>query len=168
MSDEYDEILDNLKQPSSWVRLLFMAAFAVVLYIILMPVVIVLTIAQALFSILKGGPNPNLRYFGLALEEYIGQVVRFLSYNSELKPFPFSDFPQIDDSEIDQAVAGEPEKKNKDKAAEEESASKPKSTAKKKSSTAKKVSAKKKAVKKAPKKAAKKKQAGDSSSETSD
>ena len=168
MSDEFDEIVHNLKQPSSWVRLLFMAAFAVVLYIILMPVVIVLTIAQALFSVLKGEPNPNLRYFGLALEEYIGQVVRFLSYNSEHKPFPFSDFPQIDDSEIEQADAEKSEKENEENTAEEEKTSKPKSTAKKKSSTVKKPSAKKKAVKKTPKKAAKKKQAGDSSGETSD
>ncbi len=174
MSEEFDEIVDNLKKTSSWVRLLFMVAFAVVLYIVLIPVVIVLTIAQALFAILKGEANPNLRYFGMAIEEYVGQIIRFLAYNSEQKPFPFSDFPKIDEAELEKAFGEMQERQEASEAGDvaadevttEDKA--PKSAAKKKPST-KKAAAKKKAAKKAVKKAPKKtdkKAAGDSSGET--
>jgi len=49
MSDELIEIVDNIKQPSVWIRVLFMIVFALASYIIILPLVLVLSIAQALF-----------------------------------------------------------------------------------------------------------------------
>ncbi len=105
MSDEFIEIVDNIKKPSPWIRVLFMVAFATLLYMVLMPIVAVFAVAQALFSILAGDSNANLRYVSGALELYISQIVKFLTYNTEGKPFPFSDFPEIDVDSIDQENA---------------------------------------------------------------
>ncbi|PCJ28688.1 MAG: hypothetical protein COA96_00460 [SAR86 cluster bacterium] len=95
MSEELDDLVDNIREPSVWIRITFMIAFAVVLNLIILPVIIVLVIAQALFSVLSGKNNDNLRFFGAALEKYVSQIIKFLTYNAETKPFPFSDFPDI-------------------------------------------------------------------------
>ncbi len=97
MSDELEEIVDNIKKSSAWIRVLFMLVFAAALYFIILPLILVLSIAQALFSILTGDSNANLRYFSATLELYISQIINFLTYNSEEKPFPFSDFPEVED-----------------------------------------------------------------------
>lgn len=93
MADDIDQIVDNLKQSSSWIRVLFMIGFAILLYVIIAPVIFVLMIVQALFVLITGEYNANLRYLGEAMSQYVLQILLFISYNSELKPFPFSDFP---------------------------------------------------------------------------
>jgi len=93
MSDELDDIAENLSEPSAWVRILFMIGFAIGLYLIIVPIVGLLALVQALFSVFGGAPNDNLRRFGTALTLYIGEILAFLFYNRQEKPFPFSDFP---------------------------------------------------------------------------
>lgn len=95
MSEDLDDLVENIKEPSVWIRILFMLAFGVVLYFILAPVIFVIMLAQALFVLLTGESNENLRTFSSALSEYINQTLTFLTYNSDDKPFPFSDFPNI-------------------------------------------------------------------------
>ena len=87
MSDDLEDIVDNLREPSAWIRIVFMVGFAVVLYLIIAPVVLVLMIVQALFSVLSGETNYNLRRFGKALAEYVQQILHYLSYNTNDKPF---------------------------------------------------------------------------------
>lgn len=93
MSEDFADIVDNLRRPSAWIRVVFMVAFAVFLYIIIAPVILVLVIAQALFAVITGRENGNLRYLGSALTTYVSQILNFITYNSETKPFPFADFP---------------------------------------------------------------------------
>ena len=97
MAEDLDQIVENLKQPSSWIRVLFMLGFAILLYVIITPVVFLLMIVQALFVLLTGELNANLKYFGAALAQYVSQILLFISYNSDTRPFPFSDFPTIDE-----------------------------------------------------------------------
>ena len=99
MSDELDEIADNLREPAAWIRIVFMVAFAVVLYLIIAPVILVIMIAQVFFAFITSAPNSNLRDFSTALADYIFQIVKFLLYTSDEKPFPFSDFPAVGDEE---------------------------------------------------------------------
>lgn len=97
MSDELDEIVDNLREPSAWIRIVFMVAFAVVLYLIIAPVILVIMVAQVFFAFIAGAPNSNLRDFSNALSDYIFQILKFLLYSSDEKPFPFADFPEVGD-----------------------------------------------------------------------
>jgi len=87
-----DEIVENLKKPSAWLRVLFMAGFAVALYVAGV-VLLVLMLAQIVFSLVTGSDNANLRRLGASLSEYVAQILAFLTYNSEEKPFPFAPFP---------------------------------------------------------------------------
>ena len=99
MSEKLDNIIDNLKQPSVWVRIILMVAFAVVLYPVFL-VLLVLMIAQMLFVIITGESNANLRSLGVALSAYIFQIVQFMSYVTDVKPFPFSDFPKAENDDL--------------------------------------------------------------------
>jgi hypothetical protein len=87
-----DDFVENLKEPSHWLRILFMLGFSVVLYVAGM-VVLLVTLAQALFSLLTGKDNLNLRSLGSSLSRYIFEILMFLTYNSETRPFPFMPFP---------------------------------------------------------------------------
>ncbi len=92
-----NEILtSNLKSSKHWLRLVFMLIFAALLQLASI-VMWVLVIAQFLFSLFTGEDNINLRKFGYSLSAYIFHTLKFLSYNSEEKPFPFSDWPIIKD-----------------------------------------------------------------------
>ena len=99
MSEKLDNIIDNLKQPSVWVRIILMFAIAVVLYPVFL-VLLVLMIAQMLFVIITGESNANLRSLGVALSAYIFQIVQFMSYVTDVKPFPFSDFPKAENDDL--------------------------------------------------------------------
>lgn len=99
MSEKLDNIIDNLKQSSVWVRIILMVAFAVVLYPVFL-VLLVLMIAQMLFVIITGESNANLRSLGVALSAYVFQIVQFMSYVTDVKPFPFSDFPKAENDDL--------------------------------------------------------------------
>ena len=55
-------------------------------------------IAQFIFSLITGEDNINLRKFGHSLSIYIFDTLKFLTYASEEKPFPFADWPLADQS----------------------------------------------------------------------
>jgi hypothetical protein len=93
-----EEIVENLKRPSAWFRVLFMAGFVVALYVTGV-VLFVLMLAQILFSLITGSDNVNLRRLGAGLAEYVAQILAFVTYNSEEKPFPFAPFPLPENSE---------------------------------------------------------------------
>ncbi|WKD51062.1 DUF4389 domain-containing protein [Microbulbifer spongiae] len=90
-----DELKRNLTSGSQWVRLLYMVLFAICLEIagfVLLAVVVL----QFLFSIINGSANDNLRRLGDQLASYVYQAIQFLIYNTEEKPFPFSEWPESD------------------------------------------------------------------------
>src|SRR5690554_377459 len=103
-----DDIVENLRRPSVWLRILFMIGFAVALYVTGF-ILLILVLAQILFSLFAGADNENLRRFGAALTEYIRQILLYLTFNSDRRPFPFAPFPLLDmnAADIDKA-AGQP------------------------------------------------------------
>ena len=105
MSEKFEDIVDHLRQPAAWIRVVFMLAFAVFLYLVIAPVILVLMVVQALFAVITGEENENLRLLGSALTVYVSQILEFVTYNSETKPFPFSDFPRAGEQAKAQAPA---------------------------------------------------------------
>ena len=87
-----DDVVTNLKKPSAWCLVLFMAGFAIALYLTGI-ILLVLMLAQIVFTLLSGEDNSNLRRLGASLTRYVTEILAFLTYNSEQKPFPFSEFP---------------------------------------------------------------------------
>lgn len=86
------DISENVKSEQQWLRGLFMLLYLIA-YEVAKVILILLTLCQFLFSILSGKPNANLQQFGDSLGQYAAQMVAFLSYNSDEKPFPFAEWP---------------------------------------------------------------------------
>lgn len=87
-----DDIVENLSRPEQWLRVLFMVVLVIGLYVVGLMLTLV-TAGQVLFSLLTGSDNDNLRALGKSLTLYVKQILDFLTYNSEIKPFPFSPYP---------------------------------------------------------------------------
>ncbi len=91
----------HLKDKSTWMRLLFMALFAFA-YGVAEFVVTAVVIVQILIRLLTGSVNERLLVFGRQLSHYLYQLLLYLTFNSEVKPFPFSPWP--DDSDVQARV----------------------------------------------------------------
>lgn len=150
MPEQLDDLVENVRELSGWVRVLFVIFFIVVLHLIIGPLIVLLALAQGLFLIFTTKPNENLAGFGALLVTYVTQILNFVTFNSESRPFPFSDFPgglvepaevagadagsdstsAVPAQEEDKAEAGKPAKKAPKKA--------PKKTASKKKAVSKK------------------------------
>ena len=136
MPNKVNGIIDRIKNSNSWLRILLMFGYSVVLYVIALLAVVIM-VAQTLFVFASGSPNSNLVIFGEALAEYIKQIIDFLFYKSNTKPFPFAPFPIIDfiansenlDQEAD--VKSTPKTKSSPKKKVAKKSAKVKSTAKK-------------------------------------
>ena len=68
--------------------LLFMFAFGLCRFLLSFIVFV-----QFLFDLISGKPNNRLCQFSSEFKDYIAEVVVFVTYQSDIKPFPFSDWP---------------------------------------------------------------------------
>jgi Domain of unknown function (DUF4389) len=88
-----DNVKENIKSTATWSRALVMLLFVFIFYVAEI-VLVAVALVQLLVVIFSGEPNVRLLRFGQDLGTFIYQTVRFLTYNSEDRPFPFGDWPQ--------------------------------------------------------------------------
>jgi hypothetical protein len=77
---------------STWLRGLYMLLFAVA-YGIAEFLLFVTAVFQFLHLLVTGKTVERLLIFGDNLSRYFYQIVRYLTFNTEGRPFPFSDWP---------------------------------------------------------------------------
>lgn len=83
----------NLKSKSTWIRLVFMFVFYVLASIAGM-VATAVVILGFLWMLFTGEANRHLQRAGNGIAAYLYQIVQYLTYNSEQRPFPFDlDWP---------------------------------------------------------------------------
>ena len=87
-SRETGQLEKNLKRRSTWVRLLFMAVLFAV-YMITRIVFFAVIVFQFLWVLFTAETNKQLTGLGQSLATYTYQIMRYLSFNTEDKPFPF-------------------------------------------------------------------------------
>lgn len=86
-----DEIKQSLRDNSTWMRILYMAIFVIIFNIVEL-LIAALVVFQLLVLLFTGSKNPRLLGFGAMLSQYAFKILRFLTFNSEDKPFPFADW----------------------------------------------------------------------------
>jgi hypothetical protein len=79
---------ENVKRRSTWLRLLFMIVLWV-LYQVAEFVVGVVIIVQFLWVLFTGKKNVGLVEFGASLSTYVYQILAYLTFTTEQRPFPF-------------------------------------------------------------------------------
>ncbi len=87
-----EQMVNNLKSESRWLRLFFMGGFSIVAYLVAF-LVMLMAVVQAVHGFIVGKPNERLLQFSAGVNQYIYQIAGFLTYNSDIKPYPFSDWP---------------------------------------------------------------------------
>lgn len=88
VDDNGPKIEDNIKSRNTWLRLLFMLVFSVLLWLagIVGTVIVILGFLWVLFT---GEVNRDLREIGQSVASYVYEIVRYLTFNTDEKPFPF-------------------------------------------------------------------------------
>lgn len=81
-------IEEHLKSKSTWLRLVFMLIFYILASVttLVASVVVVLGFLWVLFT---GETNQRLRSAGHGIARYLYEIVQYLTYNSDVRPFPF-------------------------------------------------------------------------------
>jgi hypothetical protein len=87
-SEETNDIQQNIKSRSTWVRALFMV-IVLALYFVSRLVVLAVIVLQFLYVLFTRETNKQLLEFGHSLALFTCESIDFLTYNSENKPFPF-------------------------------------------------------------------------------
>lgn len=86
------EIKASLTAGESWIRGLYMLLFAAI-YSVAEMVLAAVAILQFIFLLVARGPNERLQEFGDDLSTYFYEMIQFLTFNTEDKPFPFGPWP---------------------------------------------------------------------------
>lgn len=81
-----------IKDKSMWRRLLYMLLF-VIAYSVVETILTAIVIIQILFRLFTARTNERLLKFSAQAATYIFEVLQYLTFNSEEKPFPFADWP---------------------------------------------------------------------------
>ncbi|SFX06612.1 DUF4389 domain-containing protein [Marinospirillum alkaliphilum] len=88
-------IKERLKDESYWLRLPFMVLFFLawkLTELVLIGVILV----QVVYRLVMGEPQQQLQQFGSQLTVYAYQLFRYLTFNTDTKPFPFSEWPETE------------------------------------------------------------------------
>jgi hypothetical protein len=78
--------------PDLGIRVIYMVLFAVVFWVVCW-ILGATTVVQLIVRLLNGRPNPDLTRFGASLARYSRQVIEFLTFVTELAPYPFTAWP---------------------------------------------------------------------------
>ena len=85
----------RFSDPDLWIRLLYMILFAALTWLSRL-VLCVIGLLQFLVVLICGAENRSLRDFSASLAEWTLRAFRFICFNSEMKPFPFDEWPEPD------------------------------------------------------------------------
>ena len=91
-----DNMKENLKDNSTWMRVLYMAIFVIIFNIVEI-LIAALVIFQVLVLLFTADKNRRLLRLGSSLSLYAYKILQFLTFNTEEKPFPFSDWDNDDE-----------------------------------------------------------------------
>lgn len=98
-------IRENILSPSQWVRILLMIGFGILSWLLRFAQAVI-TIIQILFALITGKPNFNMSRAGTLLALYQAQIWFYLSYSSDLRPYPFNDLPDSGE-DLDESMKAE-------------------------------------------------------------
>lgn len=91
------DIKENAKNVDVWTRGLFIVIFAVIFYF-LFALIWLVVIFQFLMKLITTELNGQLLDFSDSLTKYVGQILLYITFKSEERPFPFSPWPKAEGS----------------------------------------------------------------------
>jgi hypothetical protein len=89
-----EEFETNERRKAGLSRALYTILFLIIIRLISM-VLFVIAITQFIYSWLTGEPNEKILYFTEGLAEYSKQLVSYVGFNTDEKPWPAGDWPDV-------------------------------------------------------------------------
>ena len=90
------DIKENAKNVDVWTRGLFILIYGVIFYFLFFLIWLVV-IFQFLMKLITTELNEQLLDFSDSLTKYVSQILLYITFKSEERPFPFSQWPSDDD-----------------------------------------------------------------------
>ena len=95
-SDMDEDLLKrNLTSGPTWLRALYMVLFGIAFYVAGW-FVLAIAIVQLIAKLISGASLMRLDIFGAQLAIYMREMVAYLTFASEEKPFPFAAWPSVE------------------------------------------------------------------------
>jgi hypothetical protein len=88
-----NDVKENLKSQSTWIRGLYILIFAV-FYTIAEIVLFAIIVFQFLLKLFTSETNERLCKLGQGLSTYIYQILQYMNFNSDYQPYPFGAWPK--------------------------------------------------------------------------
>lgn len=101
-----DQRTHPVKDRRQWLRLIFMLLYAIVLYLT-MWVLGVVVLVQLVFKLATGNTQEDVAGFAEDLTTFINQIVCFLTYQTDTRPFPFNSLNESRASTADDAYTAD-------------------------------------------------------------
>ena len=89
-----EEIETNKREKPGLLRALYTLLYLIIVRLISM-VLFVIAITQYIYSWLTGEPNEKILHFTEDLAEYSKQLVSYVGFNTDEKPWPVGDWPDV-------------------------------------------------------------------------
>jgi Domain of unknown function (DUF4389) len=86
-------------QENKVIRLIYVILFYCI-YSLSELALVVIAFVQTFLNIFNGAPNENLQIFGANLAVYVKEITEYVSYVHDEKPFPFSDWPNVQQKDV--------------------------------------------------------------------
>jgi Domain of unknown function (DUF4389) len=88
-----EDIKDNIKQQSTWLRGLYMLMFSL-FYGVAEFILFFVVIFQFLLVLFTSKNNPRLQKLGQSIATYVYQIIQYLTFNSNYHVYPFGAWPK--------------------------------------------------------------------------
>jgi len=89
-----DELKHKLMNSKHWMRLLLMALMYIILFSAVQFIITISLVVQWVLVLFTGETNSRMKRFTKGLNRYSYQILEFINFNSEIRPFPLSDWPE--------------------------------------------------------------------------
>jgi hypothetical protein len=89
-----EEIETNEREKPGLLRALYTLLYLIIGRFISM-ILLVIAITQYIYSWLTGEPNEKILHFTEDLAEYTKQLVSYVGFNTDEKPWPVGDWPDV-------------------------------------------------------------------------
>jgi hypothetical protein len=87
-----DQTRQNMTSADIWTRILYMVVFAIIFGFSKL-ITIFLVLFQLVSILVSGKANEPLLKFGKNMSVYFYEILEFQTFNSEIRPFPFTPWP---------------------------------------------------------------------------
>lgn len=101
------KIEDNVQSRTTWLRFFYMLVLGVC-FGIAETVAVAVVLFQFFHVLFTGECNANLVRFGSSLSRYLFEIARYMTYNTEERPFPFQAWPEPEAPAVIEDVEPEP------------------------------------------------------------